>query len=406
MKSKTTRRIGWLTGMICAAVLMLAMGITALATAETGSTIYVKGDNTNIRSGASTDSEVVGQLNANAPLTVLGITSGTDGRNWYQVECVINGETKTGYIREDLVEIPAEPEEPNVTDNPEPGTPDVGTPDNTGNVGDNSTQAASLMSDLMPLEPEGEPQNLPVGFTKMTIKTANGELPAWSESDGSNEYIVLYASNTKTGSQGWYLYDSIEKSYVRYADFIGAPVDGGSVSSNGGGVSGVAFGIVIVICVGLVIVTLCMGLKLMNAGGRDDDDDYDDYDDDEDYDDDDDEDYDDDEEDYDDRRVTDRETHNVVVQQRHFTQPQQRPVSQGQARPSGQQRPVSQGQARPAGQQGASGQVRPAGQQRPVSQVQARPAGQTGQGQQRYAQRQAGQQRYAQRTTPKHDDEY
>ena len=107
-KNRTWKRINRLAVIICAFVFMMAMGITALATADPGTTIYVKGDNTNIRSEASTDSAVVGQLNANAPLTVQSVTSSADGHNWYQVTCVINGETKTGYIREDLVEIPAD----------------------------------------------------------------------------------------------------------------------------------------------------------------------------------------------------------------------------------------------------------------------------------------------------------
>lgn len=447
--------IRWIS-ILCAFALALAMGITVWATAEPGTTIYIaEGKNdVNIRSQASTNSDPVGKLNSGAALTVVSVVS-ADGHNWYQVECVINGETKTGYIREDLVEIPENSGEPADAEAPEgageggdggEGSPEGEAPVPEGEGAPAPTSGFGGIDSLTPVDSGTDPGSLPADFRPLVIEINGEQIPAWS--DNANEYY-LFCAVGPSGEAGWYLYDKINGQCIRYKDFMG----GGSaatVSSNGGdGVSKTAFIIVVVFCVLLVAATAIMGIKLMNGGGSDD---YDDYDDD-DYDDeeeeprarknsvfrrfsseeDDYEDEEDDEDDYDGgyddrRRSSSRQTHQVAVQQGVRTarpvgesrqpvmsrepaqsrQPVQgRPAGQGrqpvQGRPvNGGRPPVSGG--RPAGQQGqpSGGMARPAGQQ------QGRPSGGPAQGQQRYVQRQAGQQRYAQRTaaTRRDDGEY
>ena len=56
-------------------------------------------DNANVRSQASTDSEVVGSVTSGTSLSTSGETTGSDGKVWYQV--TVGGQT--GYIRSDLV---------------------------------------------------------------------------------------------------------------------------------------------------------------------------------------------------------------------------------------------------------------------------------------------------------------
>lgn len=428
MSQRTVGRISRWISVLCAFVLAMAMGITVWATAEPGTTIYIaEGKNdVNIRSQASTNSDPVGKLSSGAALTVISVVS-ADGHNWYQVECVINGETKTGYIRDDLVEIPEGGGEPAETEAPEgdgEGSPENPAPAPEGDA----TPSSSSGLDLSPMDSGTDPGSLPTGFRPLTMESNGIQFPAWS--DDSNEYYIFCAT-APNGTTGWFLLDNVSGTYIRYNNIFGSPEV--SVSSNGEGVSKTAFIIVIVFCVVLVAATAVMGIKLMNGGGSDD---YDDYDDDDDYDDeedegprkrrssvfrkfsgDDDDDYKDEEDyedDYDDRRRSPaRQTHQVAVQQGVRTarpvgesRPpvQNRPVSQGrppvQGRPVNGDRPVSGGRqpangGRPMGQQGqpSGGMTRPAGQQP------TRPSGGAAQGQQRYVQRQAGQQRYAQRTT-------
>ncbi|MDE6712604.1 MAG: SH3 domain-containing protein [Lachnospiraceae bacterium] len=431
MSQRTVGRISRWISVICAFVLAMAMGITAWATAEPGTTIYIADgkQGVNIRSQASTNSEAVGKLDGGAALTVVSVVS-ADGNNWYQVECVINGETKTGYIREDLVVIPESGGEPAETETPEGGG--EGVPEDAAPAPEETMPSNSAtILDLSVMDSGTAPERLPAGFRSATMELNDIVLPAWT--DDSNQYYIFYAT-AQDGTTGWFLIDSALGKYIRYNNMFGAAEE--SVSANGSGVSKTAFIIVVVFCVVLVAATAVMGIKLMNGGGSDD---YDDYDDDDDYDDeedegprkrrssvfrkfsgDDDDDYEDeedDEDDYDDRRRSSaRPTHQVAVQQGMRTA---RPVGENrqpvQNRPASQGRPVSGSSSaggarqtvnggRPAGQQGqpSGGMTRTAGQQP------TRTSGQAPQGQQRYVQRQAGQQRYAQRTTTtrRNDDEY
>ena len=398
MKKNTNREmsgtIRFLLTVACAMVLILAMGITAFATAEPGTTIYIEEGRTNVtvRSQPSTDSDPVGTLNGGAALVVVSVTS-AGNHNWYQVECVINGQTKTGYVRDDLVEIPeAAPvegngEDTNVTDNPNGGTD---TDNAEGGADAPAPQTPGMttggIESLTPMEYSQVPENLPEGFVDATISINDVSSPAFQSE--TREYYLFYAVDAN-GNADWYLYDSKTGGYIRYADFLGSAPDAESVSGNGQGVSKAAFTIVIVLCVILVVVTAVMGIKLMN-GGRDDYDYDDDDEDEDDYDDrgrgakkeslfrklgrtlsDDDDDYEDEDEDEEvyeqPRRQAPRQTHQVVVQQRN-PQGQARPVApQGQVRPG-----VPQGQTRPMPPQGQGGQ-------------------------QRYAQRQGSGQSYAQR---------
>lgn len=422
MDQRTVGRISRWIAILCAFILAMAMGITVWATAEPGTTIYIVDgkQGVNIRSQASTDSEPVGKLDGGAALTVISVVS-AGGNNWYQVECVINGETKTGYIREDLVKIPengapAEAEDPAGEGEGGEPAPEGGTP---APEGGGFSSDSKLIGELQFMDSETEPEFLPEGFLPQTLEMKGVQFPAWSDGNG---YYIFYAAPS-SGIPDWYMYDSVNKECVRYRNFMAGT---STVSSNGDGVSKKAFIIVVVFCVALVAATTVMGIKLMNGGGRDDYDDDDDYEDEEDEgprvrkssifrkfsdEEDDYEEEEDEEEDYDDgydsrRRSAGRQAYQGAVQSGTRTarpagesrQPvQSRPASGG--RPAGQQG----GMARPVGQQTS----RPAGQQptRPAGQQPARPSGGAAQGQQRYVQRQAGQQRYAQRTTTTRRDD-
>lgn len=441
MDQRTVRRISRWIAILCAFILAMAMGITVWATAEPGTTIYIVDgkEGVNIRSQASTDSDAVGKLNGGAALTVISVVS-AGGNNWYQVECVINGETKTGYIREDLVEIPeneapAEAEDPAGEGEGGETAPvgDAPTPEGGGGF----SSGTKLISELQVMDSGTQPGALPEGFFPVTLALNGEQLPAWADED--RQYYIFYAA-TSSGDTDWYLIDNSNQECVRYRDFMAGTT---TVSSNGDGVSKTAFIIVVVFCVVLVAATTVMGIKLMNGGGRDDyDDDDDDYEDEEDEgprvrkssvfrkfadEEDDYEEEEDEEDDYDDgyndrRMSSGRQAYQGAVQPGTRTA---RPAGEGrqpvQSRPTSGGRPAGQqgGMTRPSGQQPVrqSGQqpTRQSGQQ-PARQSGQQPARQSGQqpvrqsggaaqGQQRYVQRQSGQQRYTQRTTARRDDD-
>ncbi len=88
-----------------------------------------------VRSDASTESSIVTTVQNGTELTVIGQATGSDGKVWYQVKFTTDGSEKTGFIREDYVNLsgnvvpeteaqPETPDEPEVQD-PVPEAPAV-----------------------------------------------------------------------------------------------------------------------------------------------------------------------------------------------------------------------------------------------------------------------------------------
>jgi len=412
MKMRNTKGMirGWLT-VVCVMMMMWVYSMNVLATAETGSTIYVNSDGTNVREGADTESASIGKANAGDAFSVVGQETDGSGAVWYNVSGTINGESKTGYIRSDLVSTSAPAEAPaeemmlteeNAEAVTEPDAaeevPEAQAPVENGESATVTT--ATSVGTLTPVEPEGTPEALPSGFRSVSINVNDVQVPAWT----NDEFYIFYAA-APSGNIDWYVYDSVDGGYVRYTGFLlGSTISDSSVSENGKGAVSLPIVIVMsIVIVILVVVTLVMGIKLMNAGG-DEEDDEDDYEDDEeeedDYeekpkkksifhkvsqafaDDEDDDEYDDEDDEYEDDEYEDDEEDDYEEE------PVRKPAPRPQARPAA--RPQGQGQPRPATRPQGQGQPRPA--TRPQGQGQPRPATRPqGQGQPRPATRPQGQ---------------
>ena len=61
-----------------------------------------------VRANASTGSQIVASLQNGVALTVIGTTTGSDGKTWYQVNFNSNGSDITGFIRSDFVNLSGE----------------------------------------------------------------------------------------------------------------------------------------------------------------------------------------------------------------------------------------------------------------------------------------------------------
>ncbi len=57
----------------------------------------------NVRSGPGTTNKAVGKLNYGASVNVMGQTTGSDGKVWYQIRFNKNGTEATGYVRSDYI---------------------------------------------------------------------------------------------------------------------------------------------------------------------------------------------------------------------------------------------------------------------------------------------------------------
>lgn len=69
-------------------------------------TATVKATSLNVRSGPGTGNQAVGKLAYGASVNVVGQTTGSDGKVWYQIQFTQNGSQSTGYVRSDYIKFP------------------------------------------------------------------------------------------------------------------------------------------------------------------------------------------------------------------------------------------------------------------------------------------------------------
>ena len=150
----------------------------------------IKSDkNVNIRSGASTQHDLVTALPDGTSITLIGEANDSAGNKWYQMTCSYNGKTIEGYVRSDLITI--------------------GTAQGTG-----SENAENAENTENTENTEGSPEE---GTDTEGIEGENTEnTPEADQEDASQQepveehkdYEVVYAQNS-AGEYGYYLVDYV-----------------------------------------------------------------------------------------------------------------------------------------------------------------------------------------------------
>lgn len=69
-------------------------------------TATVSATSLNVRSGPGTGNQAVGKLTYGSSVDVVGQTTGSDGKVWYQIQYTKNGARTTGYVRSDYIKFP------------------------------------------------------------------------------------------------------------------------------------------------------------------------------------------------------------------------------------------------------------------------------------------------------------
>lgn len=89
------------TALLSLSLLLTPAGtaLNALPSAYAAQAAVIRGTNVNVRAAASTSSQLVTSLGNNSSVTILGQTTGSDGKVWYQI--FAGG--VSGYVRSDLV---------------------------------------------------------------------------------------------------------------------------------------------------------------------------------------------------------------------------------------------------------------------------------------------------------------
>ncbi len=307
----------------------------------------------NVRKGASTKDALAGTLKKGAVVEITGETTGSDGKKWYQVK----SETVTGFVREDLLEVSAA-----VATG---GGEEAGdAPDALGT--EEVPQLPAQEEDYTDISNVIATKRIPEGKALEDLGLGADVIAGWE----SERYFVLY-TQTRNGTEQWYLYDAQNDAYERIEAL--APMSQEDIAAEKGNnklslILMIALGAIALI---LLVIVIYLALQLRDARmGYEDD-----------YDDDDDE----DDDDYEDGRVNSRawkpknflgrdsyeedddmdddEKEDMRAYQKPVKRPQGRENAARQEKPAdGRPRPADASQRQAAGTQRTAGQQRPAGQ--------------------------------------------
>lgn len=235
-------------------------------------------NNVRIRKGASTAYGVVATANKGMVLTVTGEAAGGDGKTWYQVSFTYNSKEITGFIRSDLVTFDSVPADTAVSEitgtesngetatetetEEQPATEEPATqeePQQETETSNDDTKNIILMN------VDEEIYVMP-GFEQIILKWEDQDINAYKNGD----FYIFYAQK-QNGEQGWYVFDSTNGTYQRYAYAV-AGVTVPEENAFSGSVLPVI--ILVVIIIALLIAVGIMFVKLREYTGEVYDDDY------------------------------------------------------------------------------------------------------------------------------------
>lgn len=123
----------------------------------------------------------------------------------------------------------------------------------TGNIKPMIQAQSSYNTYIIRELPKGK--EIPDGFSEIAYKLDNQEITAYRKNE-KDTVILLYAMNT-AGSEGWYLYDTIDGTFIRYDGFTEtAPVTEKTETGFKGFVSRYKFTIMLITTIVFFLITL------------------------------------------------------------------------------------------------------------------------------------------------------
>ncbi|NLL80523.1 MAG: SH3 domain-containing protein [Clostridiales bacterium] len=214
----------------------------------------VNSSSVNIRKGPATTDAVAASAKQGTVVTILGQTTGADGKNWYQVSFNSNGSDVTGFVRADLIEASAAPAKDENTEATETeaaegeGTEAEDGTESETPVQDGYTEVSNVVSSrILPGEAD---------LSKMEIDES--KLAEWE----SGNYYLLYATDTK-GGKYWYLYDLSNKQCTKINNLAGGDEEQSAASDEGFGTTAkIVIAVLAVLVIALIVTVTMLLLKL------------------------------------------------------------------------------------------------------------------------------------------------
>lgn len=201
---KTNKRTQWVKSLLCTVAFLIVFFVADItADAETAAKVTAK--SANIRQEANASSTVVASVVKDNTVSIIGKTTGADGKVWYQV--FIDAENK-GYIRSDLVQVDANADIPLLE----------GSASNTTTTNTDNTPVQSATVD-----PTGAIEVVPVTGTISGANTVNVRAKAsknsgWVASAQKNTAVTV--TGYMDASDGKWLLLSFEKGGQQIQGFV------------------------------------------------------------------------------------------------------------------------------------------------------------------------------------------
>lgn len=225
----------------------------------------VNTNSVNVRKGpASTDAKA-GSAKEGTVVSILGETTGADGKTWYQVSFNSNGNDVTGFVREDFVNAVAaeegseEGEEPAAEGEAEGTDAEAAQPENTSN---GYTEVSNVVSSRV----------LPEDADLSKMEIDESKLEEWE----SGNYYLLYTTDTK-GGKYWYLYDLSNKQCTKINNLAGGEETSAASGEGLGSTGKIIIAVLAVFVIALIVAVTILLLKLRNAQWDDYDEEDDEY---------------------------------------------------------------------------------------------------------------------------------
>lgn len=223
----------------------------------------------NVRKSASTTAEVISSIAKGTGVTITGETTGNDGKRWYQIS--YNNGASTGFIRADLVTAgtAAETEvtgtKSSTTEKQESSEEAVTEEETTeAESVEETTEAASseeqegttsAAGSVTILNTEETPA-LPSGFQEVSVTLNEENVRAWKNGD----FYIFYAQ-AADGTEGFYMYDSVEATYQRYFMTNVEMPEGEDTTDMSGLLKPIVIGMAAVLVI-LLIIIMILTIKL------------------------------------------------------------------------------------------------------------------------------------------------
>ncbi|MCD8365305.1 MAG: SH3 domain-containing protein, partial [Clostridiales bacterium] len=271
------------TAALSVAAVTSGPAVTAWATPASGTAVV---DNVVVRESAVSGSQI-GGLSEGQAVTIVGETTGSDGKTWYQITYTVDGTEHSGWVRGDLLNTSDESLETNTADtdtdtsdaDASGSDTDAGAADTDPEEGESVSLEFETKSGYIILTdvPEEERMLVSDRFVETSLDFAEGTIAAFQRAEPDAlvaddaaivDYYYVYGYN-EVGETGWYVYNAedgtIQKNLLNMqysiAETAEEETEDSGTEFSVDSLTRMAFSTLGVICLLLLVITIIFSVR-------------------------------------------------------------------------------------------------------------------------------------------------